>query len=302
MTASRDPDRLIHAFLDEGLTELPNRVYEAVRSDIDSLGQRVVIGPLRTPDMNTFAKLAFAAAAVVVFALVGYSLLPGGGANVGGAPPVSPSPSRSVSVPPTASPSPSPSDLAFFADGSIETGRHSMIRSGKSLSVDMPSGWTSHDGFRIYTPAGQLPYRPAAAFIFWPDPPFNVYADPCTKEPLDPPAGDTPAEIATAISSIPGTDLVGGPSDLTIDGHPAKLVSIRVREDVDCAPREFFLWYREADGPAGGRWPDALGDTIYVWLIDVDGTLVWIDGSASVNTTPALHEEMLQIVDSIQFE
>ena len=243
--------------------------------------------------MNAFAKLAMAAAAVVVVAIVGVNLLPSTD-GVGGGPVVSPSPSPSVSLSPTAAPSPSPSDLEFFPDGSIEAGRHSMIRSGKSLSVDMPSGWTSHLGVRIYTQSGQ------AAFIFWTDPPANVYADPCTKEPLDPPAGDTPAELATAVSSIPGTDLVGGPSDVTIGGHPAKLVTIRVREDIECEPGEFYLWY--AQEPADGRWPDALGDTINVWIIDVDGTIVWIDGSWSVNTTPALHGEMLQIIDSIQFE
>jgi hypothetical protein len=160
----------------------------------------------------------------------------------------------------------------------------------------MPAGWTSHLGVRIFTQAGQ------AAFIMWTDAPGNVYADPCAKEPLDPPAVDTPAELAAAVSSIPGTDLVGGPSDVTIGGHPAQLVTIKVREDVDCAPNEFFLWYREAHGPTDGRWPDALGDTINAWIIDVDGTLVWIDGSWSVNTTPSLHEEMRQIVDSIQFE
>ena len=169
-----------------------------------------------------------------------------------------------------------------------------MILSGKSLSVDMPSGWTSHLGFRLYTQSGE------AAFIFWTPAPSNVYADPCTKEPLDPPAGDTPAELAAAVSSIPGTDLVGGPSDITIGGHPAKLVSIRIREDVDCVSGEFLLWY--ADEPANGRFPDALGDTINVWIIDVDGAIVWIDGSWAVNTSPALHEEMRQIVESIQFE
>jgi hypothetical protein len=204
--------------------------------------------------------------------------------------------SPTASVAPTAAPSQSPIDLAFFPDGLVSVGKHSMIRSGKSLSLDMPSGWTAHDGFRIFTQAGR------AAFIFWIDSPANVYSDPCAQEPLDPPVGDTPAELAAAVSSIPGTDLVGGPSDVTVGGHPAQLVTIQVREDIACPPNEFFLWYSETDGSASGRWPDALGDTINVWIIDVDGTTVWIDGSWSVNTAPGLHEEMLQIVDSIQFE
>lgn len=296
MTASRDTERLIRAFLDEGVTELPERVYHAVRSDIDRTHQRVVIGPWRTPDMNTFAKFAIAAAAVLVVAIVGWNLLPGD-AGRGGTPAVSPSPSPSPSAAASPSPSPSPSELAFFPSGPISPGRHPMVRSGKSFSVDMPrSGWFSNGDFRIYTASGQV------AFIFWTDSPANVYADPCAKEPLDPPAGDTPAELAAAVSSIPGTDLVSGPSDVTIGGYPAKFVSIRIREDVDCAPGEFFIWYREADGPAAGRWPDALGDTINVWIIDVDGTNVWIDGSAGINIVPAIHAEMRQIVDSIQFE
>ncbi|HET9346117.1 MAG TPA: hypothetical protein VFO05_10455, partial [Candidatus Limnocylindrales bacterium] len=65
MTVTRDPDRIIRAFLDLGTDELPERVYDAVRSDIDRTRQRVVIGPWRTPHMNAFAKLAIAAAAVV---------------------------------------------------------------------------------------------------------------------------------------------------------------------------------------------------------------------------------------------
>lgn len=291
MTASRDTERLIRAFLDEGATELPERVYDAVRSDIDRTHQRVVIGPWRTPDMNTFAKFAMAAATVLVVALVSYNLLPSDPGR-GGTLTVSPSPSISLS--PTPAPSPSPSDLAFFPAGPIEAGRHSIILSGKSLSVDMGSGWFSDGSFRIYTGSGQ------AAFIFWTEPPTNVYADPCAKTPLDPPAGDTAAELAAAVASMPGTDLVSGPSDVTIGGQPAQLVSIRVRDDIDCPPDQFLLWYDQ--DPANGRFPDALGDTINVWIIDVDGTIVWIDGSAGRSTAPTLQRDMRLIVESIQFE
>ena len=293
MTASRDTERLIRAFLDDGVTELPERVYDAVRSDIDRTHQRVVIGPWRTPDMKTFAKVAIAAAAVLVVAVVGYNLLPSE-PGTGGTATASPSASPSVAASPV--PSPPPSEYTFFPDGSIEAGRHPLILSGKSLTVDMPSGWTSHLGFRLHTRSG------AAAFIFWTPAPSNVYADPCEHEPLDPPAGDPPAERAAAISSIPGTDLVGAPSNLTIDGHPATLVSIRIRDDVDCPPGEFLLWYQQESGPANGRYPDAIGDTINVWIIDVDGAIVWIDGSWSRNATPALQAQMRQIVESIQFE
>ena len=52
MTAHRDPDRLIHAFLMEGQTELADQVYDAVRATIEQKRQRAVIGPWRMPNMN----------------------------------------------------------------------------------------------------------------------------------------------------------------------------------------------------------------------------------------------------------
>jgi hypothetical protein len=45
MNVSHDPNRLIREFLDEGVSELPDRAYDAVRSHIDHTRQRVVIGP-----------------------------------------------------------------------------------------------------------------------------------------------------------------------------------------------------------------------------------------------------------------
>jgi hypothetical protein len=298
MRTEPETTRIVRSWLSEGRTALPDHILDAVLAELPATHQRRSPWPSRRiDDMNAYAKLAIAAAAVVVVAIVGYNLLPGS-SGVGGGPVVSPSPSQSpsVSLSPTVAPSPPPSDYTFFPDGPIEAGRHPMILSGKSLTVDMPSGWTSHLGFRIYAQSGN------AAFIFWTPAPSNVYADPCAHEPLDPPVGDTLTERAAAISSIPATDLVGGPSDLTIDGHPAKLVSIRIRDDVECVPGEFLLWYQQESGPAIGRYPDALGDTINVWIIDVDGAIVWIDGSWSRNATPALQAEMRQIVESIQFE
>ena len=297
MTASRDSERLIRAFLDEGVTELPERVYHAVRSDIDRTHQRVVIGPWRTPDMNTFAKFAMAAAAVLVVAIAGFALLPnapGRGGTASAPPSLSPSPSPSVTASPSISPS--PGAPAFLPSGPVSAGRHSMERSGKSFSVEIGSGWFSNGDFRIHTASG------FAAIIFWGYPPTNVNTDPCAKTPLNPPAGDSPTELAAAIASIPGIDLVGGPSDLTIDGHAASHVSIKIPDDIPCEPGEFTLWYAEQDGPANGRWPDALGDTIDVWIIDVDGTNVWIDATAGKSTSPAVRDVISQIAESIQFE
>ena len=64
MTASRDPDRLIHAFLLEGEEQLQDQVYDAVRAEIEQKRQRAVFGPWRTPTMNKFVTIGLGAAAV----------------------------------------------------------------------------------------------------------------------------------------------------------------------------------------------------------------------------------------------
>ena len=79
MTAPRDTDRLISAFLAEGVDELPLRSYAAVRDHVERTRQRVVIGPWREPPMPVIARIALAAAAVVVAVAVGINLLPQGG-------------------------------------------------------------------------------------------------------------------------------------------------------------------------------------------------------------------------------
>ena len=93
MSAQRDPDRLINAFLMEGQTELADQVYDAVRASIDHTSQRVVIGPWRMPDMNKLMPVALGAAAMVAALVIGVQVLgpraPGG---VGAAPPPSPTP------------------------------------------------------------------------------------------------------------------------------------------------------------------------------------------------------------------
>ena len=72
MTAHRDPDRLIHAFLHEGADELHDQVYDAVRADIEHRRQRAVIGPWRMPSiMNKLVPIGLGAAVVVGALVIG---------------------------------------------------------------------------------------------------------------------------------------------------------------------------------------------------------------------------------------
>jgi hypothetical protein len=300
VSTDRDVTRIVRSWMDEGVTQLPDRVLDAVLDQLPATPQRRTSWlAWRFPLMNNTVRIALAAAAVVVVALIGIQLFEG--ANVGGPGP-SPSPSESPTVEPTATPV--PTAAALPPAGPMAVGRHSMTLAGVPLSIALSTtGWTSNGEFGIDKGSFQLGTPDSAGFILWPaSAADNTYADPCKGTPLDPPAGPSVAELAAAVSTVPGTDLVSGPSAVTVGGYPAQHVVITVPEDIGCAPEQFYLWY-DAD-PSGelGRYATALSSTIYVWIIDVDGTIVWIDGETYATSGPEAAQEVQQIVDSIQFE
>ena len=71
MTTSRDPERLIHAFVREGAEQLDDQVYDAVRAEIEQKRQRVVIGPWRVPTMSKLVPIGLGAAALIAVLFVG---------------------------------------------------------------------------------------------------------------------------------------------------------------------------------------------------------------------------------------
>jgi hypothetical protein len=251
--------------------------------------------------MNTFAKLLVAAVAVAVVAIVGITLLPAGG--VGG-PPVAASPSPSPTPTPSAvaigSASP---QIVFPPAGPLTAGRHTLTEDGMTFSIQVPAGWSSSglNCSACTSDAGWLQRGvpdstdPGAAWV----PVWNVdgvVADPCAGTPG--PSGQTVDELADAVASLPGTDLITAPEDVTVDGHPAKHVVIKVRDDIGCSPSKFQMW-----GVKGVfRWATHLGEMNRVWIVDVNGTRFWFEAETYVGAAPGLDQEIQGMVDSIQFE
>lgn len=287
MTASSDPDPRIGAFLEEGPLELPDRVYDAVRSEIDITRQRAVIGPWRIPDMTFSWKLPIVGATIVIAAVVGSGVLPHAD-------------DRDVAAP-AASSSPSPLPDPFASAGPLEPGAYGAEVDGVRFSLDIPPGWASGE-FWISKGAGDDPEAPA--MVFWPAAFDNVYADPCAHTPLEPAPEATAEGLAGAIAAMPGIDLVTGPWSVTVGGRPAEHVVFTVREDVGCAPNEFYLWYDDdSGGPTGGyRYADTLGETMRVWIVDLDGRLFWVDSGTAAGVDTVSSREVQQIVDSLRFE
>jgi hypothetical protein len=102
------------------------------------------------------------------------------------------------------------------------------------------------------------------------------------------------------VSTAPGTELVTGPSDVTIGGRAARHVVLAVRENVGCDPGFFYTWQ---DVEEGALWPmTSVGDTIRVWIVDVGGTRLFIEAETSKQAGSDLEQEIRQIVESIRFD
>jgi hypothetical protein len=296
MHAERDVTRIVRSWLRTDEHEAADRVLDNVLALLDTTPQRRSWWPARRiADMNTFAKLGIAAAAVLVVAVAAINLLPGNG--VGGiGPPASPSPTAPPTPGPT--PSPTPARAVFPAAGMVPIGTYSMTAAGVPFTFSVTSSrWVSDGNFKLQKDSYLAP--DGAGFIFWIETPVGVFTDPC-YDGKGPSVGSSAADLAAAVAAVPGTDLVSGPTDVTVGGHPAKHVVITVREDVKCAAESFYLWY--APRPDLARYATQLGSTIGVWIIDVNGTLVWIDGETYKGAVPGPAQQIQQIIDSIQFE
>jgi hypothetical protein len=130
MSTDRETTRVVRSWLEDGVTRLPDRVLESVLDQVPATPQRRSWWPAwRSSDMNTYAKFAIAAAAVLAVAVVGYNFLPGRG-GVGG---------------PTAMPSPNPVPLAV---GSFRShgGQIELAATGEGSNVTGSMTYTDEGG------------------------------------------------------------------------------------------------------------------------------------------------------------
>jgi len=114
------------------------------------------------------------------------------------------------------------------------------------------------------------------------------------------PEARTASELAAAVSAVPGTVLISGPTDVSVGGRAAKHVEFTVRRDVGCDPG-FFFTYPDVFG--GALWPETFpGDTVRVWIVELDGILFWIQGTTHDDATANLVQELEQTIDSFRFD
>ena len=201
------------------------------------------------------------------------------------------------------SPSPTPEGVRSFE--APPTRRHEDIVNsvnGVPFSFSVP---TSGERFgSISTYKSETGSQGAEAIIYWstfPDgdyvDPYGNDADPCTRL-LSPPVGPSVADLAGAVPTAPGTELVTGPSNVTVGGYRAKQVVLVVRKNVGCDPGYFYAWH---DVFGGALWTTTpVGATMTVWIVEVDGTRLFIQAATTQQATSNLDQEIQQIVGSIR--
>jgi hypothetical protein len=305
MTASRDPDRLIRAFIREGEDDLHDQVYDAVRASIEQKRQRAFIGPWRLPEMNKIVTIGLGAAAVVVALIVGVQLLGSPSGGLGG-----PADDPTPTAEPTATPEPSIAEPASGDNARLPEGPFSFEATapagsdegGMTLTVTTPTpDWVFDTAWSLLGPGGPED-APFAAFWVFPGEPFHVPADPCRGDSTRPDTAQTTVDEIAAALAAQASRNASEPVDVTIGGYAGKSLILHAPDDVDvttCERGDFITYFAGADFWRNVQRPDEVSE---LWILDVDGTIVIIDAVSSPTNSTELVDETRTAVESTTFE
>ena len=289
MRPEPDMNSIVRSWLEPGANRLPDRVLDSVLDQLPAYPQHRPRWPLRRfPVLMNPVRIAIVAAAVLAVSLVAIRFLPGDGP--GGIPSPTPLPTSSGTA-----------LTAADLDRSLEAGRYALAAPFlQPFSITMPSGWSLKSlvagdvSFRRNAPADGAPWVTIDVLE-------GVFADPCRTEAGPSPAPTTIDGVVAALTSM--VDFEAGPvTDVTIGGHAGKSVTLTNAIDTETAgctggpmlPLFTILGGAEA-GTNGGA-------TERLSILDVDGTIVVINGGSFANTPAATLADVGPIIESIDFE
>ena len=247
--------------------------------------------------MNNTAKLALAAAAVVVAAFLGIRFLAPANQGIGG---------------PAETPTPTAAPVAFPQPTALAAGTYFWdVGSGSPVrfTFAVPDGWTNRNDIirKDHNGPGEV------ALGLWIV--TNTYADPCRWQEslLDPPVGPTVEDLATALVDQVGRNATA-PTDVVVGGYPATRIELSVPADLDIATCDNG-YYRDwlGEGESHSRNPDLdavnpnnvlfrSGQVNVVYILDVDGARIVINTWHMPGTSDADLAELEAILASVIIE
>ena len=297
MTTERDPrTRTVLSWLRDDAHENAERVLLLALDEVDTTPQRRSWWPARrsTP-MNTYARYAIAAAAVLMVAVVGYSLLPRTPGTGGQQTPVA-----TAAATPTVAPT--PTGIPALRHGLLEAGAYAWYWSGPPITFEVPAGWVGVNGEGVVKNSAQ---RTEVLWDVWrPDslPVTHVYADACRSEGQLMPVGPTVDDLVQALEEQASSDVVV--MDETIGARPAKRVEIVQSASVDRSTCRYGsegphqIWADEAETAFYALRPEASG---VVHIVDVAGARVVFTSAIGAEASPSDVGELERMIESIEF-
>ena len=277
MTAERDVTRIVRSWLEDGVTRLPDRVLDRVLDELPATSQRRAWWPARRfPQMNTSIRIAIAAAAVVVLALIGVNLVPRT-VGVGGPPAPTSSPTPVPTLPPSGQ----------LAPGSYRS---------DFITYTLPAGWSSYQSWGANKNDGNPPngmfVAPWASIA-------TVYKDPCHWQTTGASVGPTVDALVAALVAQKRGSIVT-PADVAIDGFHGKQVDLMVPLDLKIAACDQATYKSWTDTSGGDRYNQGPGQHDLLDILDVNGRTLVIDRVFYPANTAADRAELQAIVDSIK--
>jgi len=295
--SDRQTDRIVRAWLEDGVTQFPDRLLDGVLDQIPNTRQRQPFRLTgRFAHMSTSLRIALAGAAAVIVVAGGAYLFTGRNA---GAPVATPTPTPTTAPAPTATPD-AYADQIPSRDIALEPGSYSYYESfgGQELRVilTVPAGWTSHESWYVYRDP-ILSGGGGVAVAPWLNRVNSVFPDPCSAASVASgvATGSTAAELAGAFTATSMHDGVD-PIDITVSGYAGKEVHISTDPAMDvatCVGENISPWW--------GRHVVA-GTEQTLWILDVEGSRLVIDASAEPGADATQRAELQQVLESIQIE
>jgi hypothetical protein len=305
MTSERDIERV----LDHWFTERPTQVADHV---LDEVADRIARQPQqpawrvsrRDTHVNSYLKPLLAVAAVVLIAVVGYSLLPREQGVGGPAPTPSPAPTRTPSATPV---------VQDLPEGAVAAGTYKTTPLGSlpglTATFTVPDGWQGFQKWAILGPNGtEAPTGIGVGFLRA----DGLFGDPChwdvdgtgsPGQPGDVEVGPTVDDLVAALQAN-GSYTTSTPVPVMVDGYAGQRIDVHVPAGLDltsCDKDAETAHYYLLGGAEGGLYAQGPGQIFHDWILDVDGDRV-IVGYNDYETTPAADRAAAEaIIDSMSF-
>lgn len=277
MSALRDPDQILRAWLEEGPAVLPAPTVRAIEVASRATPQRrwALRLPWRFSPM--YAPVRAAIAVLIAAVVIGGGIYLLGPRHSGTGVSITPSPA------PTASPAP-------LIDGPLVPGRYVYAADRVRVILTVPEGWEGGAFSISEAPGRELPDGANVGFRQ----PSTVFTDPCAPERGAATLGSTVEDLVNALADLPNVT-GSAQAEVTISGFSGTHLTFVVdTQGIDCVMALYGQgsFIRAAEN---GQQQD-------LWILDVDGTRFVIDAATYPETSAADRAELQTIVETLVIE